>query len=189
MAELPMWGLSNKKRPKDNISIACQRQAEEFLHDISVDFFIQLPKFKNYVDAGFNSDDLTITAILSITECYALNGPDKGGIHNTIDISSLLSVVSFRLKKANPETAEQAREIIKDFVCFGQCAESPFKAEHPVARCYTPEAPDIAGEDDIDGKKMAILNDGITVEIPDSNMGNAVVQYELDEPYNLGKFT
>ena len=193
MTEVPPWGVSDKKKKaypasKKEIVTICQKQAVAFLNTIGVDFFVRLPKFKDYIDAGFNTDDLTITTILSVAECYALNGPNKGEIHNTIDVSCLLSVVAFRLKKAEEKTAEKARDIIRDLVCFGQCRESPFNSIHPISKCHAPEALDIVGEDDIDGKKMAILKDGMAVEISGSSMGNATIRHELDEPYNLGKF-
>jgi len=171
-----------------NIHDICQTQVEELLRNISVDFFVMLPKYKHYVDRGFQTDDLTLSEILSIAECYALNGPDVGKIHNTLDISFLLSVVAFRLKKANPDTAEKAREVIRELVCFEQCEESPFKAKHPIAKCHCPEAPDSIGQDKIDGKTMTFLKDGKAIETKISNMEHATIRQESDKPHYLGKF-
>jgi len=117
--------MRTKTKQASMTKVEANNDVESFLHDIGNDFYINLPRYATYADVKFNTDDLSMTEIVSIAECYVLNGGHESIIsRNNIDINILMGVVVNRLLICDSDLATAAEEIVSDLECFAAIDEN-----------------------------------------------------------------
>ena len=95
-----------------------EEEAINFISSLSSDFYINLGNYTHYLTNEFNTNNLTLTDIISIAECATLNNmKENNSIASSINISELLGVVMHRLESDNPHV-KQAKDALHSMECI-----------------------------------------------------------------------
>lgn len=98
-----------------------EQEVKEFIDVIKKDFYITLSNYENYKNIHFNTDLLSLTEILSITECYVLDSPKEGyrEVTNSLDAEKMLNISLYRIDRCeNSKIKVEALKIVKGLLCY-----------------------------------------------------------------------
>ena len=164
-----------KSNPAANVF---QRDAEEFLEIIVTDFYVRLPDYAPYVHSGFKTDDLSMTELISIVECYALEGTTPNIAH-TIDIGQVLGVVLFRLSHCPDSIESMVMKELKELSCFLPYTESKLTEKKEPQRSYASES--VIDPEGVSSPTVIVGKDGQPITMKGSSMTTTMGNMKFDK--------
>ena len=109
--------MATSSRPPNSQDLECL----DFVDSIGRDFYVKLPNYTNHCNRPFNTQDLSMTELISIAECYVIENQIKDmkatGIKVPLDVTRIIDVVVNRIDRA-PVYGYKARAILKGLQCF-----------------------------------------------------------------------
>lgn len=115
-----------------------EQEVKEFIDVVNKDFYITLSNYANYKNTHFDTDQLSLTEILSIIECYVLNFP-KGGygeVTNFLNGEKMMNISMYRINRCeNRKIRQKALKIVKGLLCYDQFFDD--RGYHLGAGCYS----------------------------------------------------